>query len=169
MVHFNVRNGSQLFTLFSLISCLLVVTSACSWFSKKSEPQLIIINVLSEEDFQDCHIKGSIHVSFDDIEEKIKTFDKQNSYVIYCADYACMASGYVAKLMQDKGFEHVWEYAGGMNDWFNKGLPVEGPCKKAYLHAENIKLDDEDASHGVQILTAEQLQDKIKEFENKKA
>lgn len=168
MVHFNLINSMQKFAVFSLISCLLVVTSACSWFSKKTEPQLVIINVLSLEDYEDCHITGSIHVSFDDIEDTIKSFDKQNSYVIYCADYACMASGYVAKLMQEQGFEHVWEYAGGMNDWFNKGLPVEGPCKKAYLHAENVKLDDEDADHGVQTLTAEQLHDKIKEFETKK-
>ena len=38
-----------------------------------------------------------------------------------------------AKIFKKKGFRDVSVYEGGMAEWYQSGLPVEGPHEKAYL------------------------------------
>jgi len=143
---------------------MLMVLPSCLWFStQEKELKLLVINVLPLEYYNDCHIKGSIQISFEEIEEKISSFDKDNHYVIYCADYPCMSSYYVAEMMTKKGFKHVWEYPGGMAEWYQKGYPIEGPAKEDYLSQDNEPLGP--TQHQIPVLTAEELLEKIKQFE----
>lgn len=127
------------------------------------KPKLVIINVLDKPEFDDCHIKGSINIPFDEFESKIKSLNKNNHYVLYCADYMCMSSGFCAKLLTDAKFEHVWAYEGGMAEWYKKGYPSQGPAALDYLQGENENLAEDEESH-VPTITAEQLFEKIKEF-----
>ncbi len=132
--------------------------------AKSTKPELVIINVLDKPEFDDCHIKGSVHISFDAFESKIASLNKNNHYVLYCADYMCMSSGFCAKLLQDAKFGHVWAYEGGMAEWYQKGYPVEGPSKSEYLTGENENMADEDEQNHIPIITAEQLLEKMKQF-----
>lgn len=136
--------------------------------TKNSKPALVMINVLEQVDYDDCHIKGSIHIDFDDFEAKIKSLDKDNHYVVYCADYMCMSSSFCAKLLQQAGFKHVWAYEGGMAEWYQKGYPYEGPAEIDYLRNENVNLAEDEVSE-VPTITAEELLAKIEAFrsENK--
>lgn len=133
-------------------------------FEKNSKPELVIINVLDKAEFDDCHITGSINITFDEFESRIKLLHKKNHYVIYCADYMCMSSGFCAQLLQDAGFENVWAYEGGMAEWYQKGYPFEGLAESEYLRSENENLADEDHEVIVPVITAEQLQEKIAQF-----
>ena len=128
------------------------------------EPKLVIINVLDKPDFNDSHIKGSINIPFDDFEGKVASLSKKNHYVLYCADYMCMSSGFCAKLLADAGFDHVWAYEGGMAEWYQKGYPTEGPSKADYLKGESINMSD-DEEEEVSVISAEQLAEKIEQFE----
>ena len=131
--------------------------------TKSEKVKLVIINVLDKAEYDDCHITGSININFDEFESKIATLNKANHYVLYCADYMCMSSGFCAKQLKDAGFEHVWAYEGGMTEWYQKGYPHVGAAQSEYLKANSEKLsDDEDAM--VPTLTAEQLLEKMKEF-----
>ena len=129
--------------------------------SKKAE--LVIINVLEKPEFEDCHITGSINIPFDEFESKIGSLNKQNHYVVYCADYMCMSSGFCAKLLQNAKFEHVWAYEGGMAEWFQKGYAHEGPAQLDYLSSESEDLSDGE-ERDVRNISAEQLLAKMKEF-----
>lgn len=129
-----------------------------------SKPELVIINVLDKADYDDCHIAGSINITFDEFESKIPSLNKNNEYVIYCADYMCMSSGFCAKLLKDAKFEHVWAYEGGMAEWFQKGYAYEGPAQAEYLTAESLDMSDDDDAKHVPVITAEELQAKIKQF-----
>jgi rhodanese-related sulfurtransferase len=129
----------------------------------KKTAELFVINVLEQDDYDDCHIKGSIHVDFDEFENKMKSWDKQDYYVVYCADYLCMSSAYCVKLLQDAGFKNVWAYEGGMAEWYQKGYPYEGPAELEYLKGENLNLADDEDSH-VSVVTAEQLFGQMKDF-----
>lgn len=129
-----------------------------------TKAELVIINVLDKQEFDDCHITGSIHISFDAFESAIKTLSKTNHYVIYCADYMCMASGFCARLLKDAGFEHVWAYEGGMAEWYQKGYPYQGPAALEYLKAKNSNEPQDDNELIAPVITAEQLQEKIKQF-----
>jgi len=99
----------------------------------KKEFSLLVINILDENLYQDCHIAGSIHVPFDQLELYMKDKDHGAEIVLYCSNYACGASAYAVKMLQKLGFEHVYAYEGGMAEWYQKGLPVEGPCEQSYL------------------------------------
>jgi len=155
--------------MISLISVCSLFLVGCSFFSSnQKEAQLIIINVLDKNEFDDCHIKGSIHIPFGEFENKVASFNKNNHYVLYCADYACMSSGYCAKLLRDAKFENIWEYSGGMVDWYQKGYPIEGPAQEDYLKEENVNLNDEQDNEDVVFtITAEDLLIKIKDFQIK--
>lgn len=153
----------RLYESVCLIASLFLLTGCWQSASENKKADLVIINVLDKPEFDDCHIKGSINISFDEFEDKMKTLPKHNHYVLYCADYMCMSSGYCAKLLKNAKFEHVWAYEGGMAEWYQKGYPVEGACKFEYLTGENINLaEDEEAE--VPTITAEQLRDKMIEF-----
>ncbi|MGZ6250623.1 MAG: rhodanese-like domain-containing protein [Candidatus Chromulinivorax sp.] len=130
---------------------------------EKSKAELVIINVLDKAEYQDCHIAGSINVTFDEFESKIPTLAKQNHYVLYCADYMCMSSSFCAKLMIDAGFKHVWAYEGGMAEWYQKGYAYEGPAQLEYLHSENENLAG-DEQGDVPTISAEELKEKIEKM-----
>ena len=161
MVNFMLRTVNL--KTISLISFCLLVLVGCNFFnSTKKNPQLVIINVLDNKEFDDCHIVGSINIPFSEFENKVASFNKNNHYILYCADYACMSSGYCAKLLRDANCKNVWEYAGGIVEWYQKGYPTEGAAQEEYLRFENINYSDEEDS--TKIITAEELLHKIEEF-----
>jgi len=148
------------------IALLLFATlflTGCNWFGSTPEKsELIIINVLDAQEYDDCHILGSIRIDFDDFEAKMLLFKKQNHYVVYCADYACMSSGYCAQLLKKAKFEHVWAYEGGIVEWHEKGYPTQGPAQLEYLKFENEQMTDEPGE--VPVITAEELLKKMEDF-----
>ena len=164
MVNFMLRIiNLRTFSLISLCSLFLV---GCNLFAPlKKDAQLVIINVLDKAEFDDCHIQGSINIPFDEFENKVASLSKYNHYVLYCADYACMSSAFCVKLLKDAGIEHVWEYDGGIVEWYQKGYPIEGAAHEEYLKLENINFNDEKLSTSI---TAEELLVKIEEFSSKK-
>lgn len=113
---------------------------------KKEEPvkheaaSLVVINVLDPELYEDAHIKGSINVPYEQVEEYLKKTDKNNELVFYCANYACSASGEAAQEAKAAGF-NAHAYEGGMAEWVTLGYPHEGDAKQGYIHEENKKPD----------------------------
>jgi rhodanese-related sulfurtransferase len=97
-------------------------------------PDLIIINVLSEETYADCHIKGSINVPYDRLIENVAGWDKDKDIVLYCANSTCPKSKQAFELLADFGFTNLSEYSGGMKEWFKKGCETSGSCVMTYLH-----------------------------------
>ncbi len=125
-----------------------------------SGKRLMVINVLDHDQFKDCHIKGSINVPFDQLENFAQKLDKATEVVFYCSNYMCSGSGKAAQLFQQKGFSHVWAYEAGMADWYKHNLPVEGSCKAAYLRMKNRPLDIEEESD-INTISTEELKAKL--------
>lgn len=116
----------------------LIVLSGCKFFNKQASSQtkktgLVVVNVLDKELFDDCHIKDSINIPFESLEMFDTMIDKDAEIVCYCSNYFCSASGQACKILKEQGFEHVAAYEGGTAEWFQEGLPVEGPSKSSYL------------------------------------
>jgi len=98
---------------------------------------VIVANVLDKELYDDCHIKDSIHLDIDKLDEFVQATAKNTPIVIYCSNYLCSTSDYVAKKLREKGFTDVFVYAGGMAEWYQNKLPVEGACAASYLTKPN--------------------------------
>ena len=116
-----------------LIGSFLVFLPGCGGCSCEKKTGLVLVNVLDKEQYEDCRIKGSINIPFDMIETLADRVDKDADVVIYCSNYQCSSSEYAARKLKQKGFEKVAVYEGGMAEWYQQGLPVEGPQTQAYL------------------------------------
>jgi len=147
-----------------LILLALILLSSCSCTKKGEKPELLVVNVLDQEFFNDCHIKGSVNVPFEQLEDFAKKLDKDTHVVIYCSNYQCTASFLGARMLKQMGFKNVWAYEAGMAGWFQEKLPVEGSCTQSYLTMINKPLDMEKESD-VEIITTQALQEKLKKME----
>lgn len=163
--------------LVVIASCALGVLLAGCFGPEKKETaaerkeELVIVNVLDPKYHEDCAIKGSINVPFDTLMEYAdKHWDKEKSHIVlYCGNYACTASGAGAHELKNHGFKHVWAYEGGAAEWKHKGLPTEGKCESGFLasHEAPEGYAEKLAQEGEIIISYEDLQKKIAEFETK--
>lgn len=91
-----------------------------------------LVNVLSEESFEDEHIPGSHNIPYDDdnteFAGKVEALagSKDEFIVTYCASVDCPASANAAKALEEEGFTDVRAYEGGMKEWKEASYPVEG-------------------------------------------
>ena len=145
---------------FKATCMLLLLLPACFTGGKKGG--LYVINVLDGEHHADCHIKGSVNVELDALENFVKDLDKDTAeLVIYCSNYMCTASGFAAQQLKEMGFKRVWAYEAGMAEWYQKGLPVEGPCKKGYLE-KVMEKPGLDQKEDIGIISTDELARKMK-------
>lgn len=118
----------------------------------------IIINVLASSYYDDCHIKGSINVPLDDLEDYADELDKNQEIIVYCAKYDCPVSRQAFRLLKMLGFTNVKAYEGGIVEWFQLGYPVEGSCKQEILKLTVKPLESE---QGVETISAAELKTKL--------
>ncbi len=100
---------------------------------------VLVINVLPKDTFDDCRIKGSINVSLDELGAYAQNRDKDQKIVVYCASYSCPMSRKAWHLLHDMHFKHVYAYEGGVAEWRQKGYPTEGACQMDYLEQVHEK------------------------------
>lgn len=144
------------------VLCIALYTLPGCFEKKQTQESLYVINVLDEDLYKDCHIKGSIQVSMPEVEEFVKRLNKDTELVIYCSNYLCTASGAVADLLGDTGFTNVYAYEAGMAEWYQKGLPVDGPCKSSYLKKVMVDPGHEEALK-IKVISTEELFEKMKQ------
>lgn len=87
-----------------------------------------LVEVLSPQSYEDFHLPGAINVPLGDgFEDRIQAAlpDKRRTVVVYCMDEECQASPTAARRMEELGYEHVYDYAAGKQDWRAAGLRVE--------------------------------------------
>jgi rhodanese-related sulfurtransferase len=99
-----------------------------------TQPDMILINVLNQETYIDCHITGSINIPLNQLLETVASWDKDKEIVVYCAQTTCDASDKAYDLLQEMGFSHIFLYQGGIKEWFKKRYDCTGTCTMQYLH-----------------------------------
>lgn len=83
-----------------------------------------LVMVLNEWAFNAKHIPGSLNVTSP--AEAADQLEKDDEIVIYCSDDRCIASKIAFDQLSEAGYENVRRYAGGIADWEDHGLPLEG-------------------------------------------
>ena len=93
---------------------------------KLEKDELVLIDVLDPEKFQESHIKGAINIPLQKIASEAKDrFDHNEMIVVYCSDKDCTASPTAARKLEEVGFANVYHYPGGKKEWKEAGLPME--------------------------------------------
>lgn len=161
--------SSKHIVMAAVLGACGLVLSSCGGKSvqepeRKEEAQLrnglVVVNVLDKQMFDDCHIKGSINIPVEEIAQCESCVDKDADVVLYCSNYLCSSSEYAARKLREAGFKNVAVYAGGTAEWFQKGLPVEGPHQSAYL-TNTIEAVGNTQEDGVVLVTVNELAHKM--------
>jgi rhodanese-related sulfurtransferase len=77
-----------------------------------------------QREFQTTRIAGSIH--FETRDEMLAGLKRDDEIVLYCTNVDCLASQVVYRFLVEHGYANVSRYAGGLVDWEEAGLPLEG-------------------------------------------
>ncbi|MGB7441511.1 MAG: rhodanese-like domain-containing protein [Coleofasciculaceae cyanobacterium] len=89
----------------------------------KEEPDLTILDVRSDEEYEKGFVPGARHIYVPHLEENLNELDKAQTIATYCG------SGYrasiAASLLQKHGFEKVINIPGSWIAWKHTNLPVQ--------------------------------------------
>ena len=83
-----------------------------------------LVQALNRWAFNAKHIPGSLH--FDTPEELYAAVHPDDEVVVYCSNVDCLSSVAMYRDLVGRGYTHVRRYAGGLMDWEDAGLPLEG-------------------------------------------
>jgi len=92
----------------------------------RERPELVIVDVLSPAQYAKVHIRGAINIPLADLEKRAGELGKDARIVTYCANYPCHASSMAAETLTALGFQDVYDYKGGIHEWEEAKLPVDG-------------------------------------------
>ncbi|MFM2136156.1 MAG: hypothetical protein RL021_1556 [Bacteroidota bacterium] len=84
----------------------------------------VIIDVRRPDEFSESHLDGALNIDVEDasFQEKIKSLDKSETYLVYCR--AGRRSMNAANQMTSAGFKDVVNLEGGITGWMDNGYPV---------------------------------------------
>jgi sulfur-carrier protein adenylyltransferase/sulfurtransferase len=86
-----------------------------------------LVDVREQNEWDEGHIPGAVHVPRGFLESKIETAvpDRSQPVIVYCS--GGNRSAFAAKTLEELGYEDVTSLAGGFTDWKRNGLPVAVP------------------------------------------
>ncbi|MGA9140675.1 MAG: rhodanese-like domain-containing protein [Methanocella sp.] len=85
----------------------------------------ILADARDVDAYDDAHIPGAIPIPAEEVDRLADQYDRNLDVITYCGSYQCPASTMAAKEFLKKGFKHVWDYKGGIQEWTEKGNPIE--------------------------------------------
>lgn len=90
----------------------------------KNDPNLVILDVRTPQEFQAGHIAGAVNLDYyaRDFPQKLAQLDKNKTYFVYCR--TGNRSGNTVAMMRRMGFRHIYELRGGILNWVQAGFPV---------------------------------------------
>jgi rhodanese-related sulfurtransferase len=83
-----------------------------------------LIMALNRWAFDAKHIPGSVH--FDTPEALYAAVRPEDEVVVYCSQVDCLSSVAMYRDLVRRGYRNVRRYSGGLLDWEDAGLPLEG-------------------------------------------
>lgn len=90
---------------------------------QRGEPFRLVM-ALNQWAFEAKHIPGSEH--FNSPDELYSSIDENEEVVVYCTSDDCHSSLAMYHALVERGYRKVRRYSGGLTDWENTGLPLEG-------------------------------------------
>jgi len=88
---------------------------------------VILVEALGPAYYRDAHLPGAINIPHTQVDELAPRLlpDKTAQVVVYCSNRACQNSPQAARRLEALGYENVYDYEEGKQDWIEAGLPTE--------------------------------------------
>jgi rhodanese-related sulfurtransferase len=98
---------------------------------KMKEKDVVVLNVLPRSNYELLRIKGSksfpiTGIRPEDFAQAVEAaFGRDNLFITYCSGFPCRHFHEAAEALAKLGLKAAG-YAGGIEEWAESGLPVEG-------------------------------------------
>ena len=99
--------------------------------SQMMEKDVVVLDVLPKEDYEKLRIKGSESFSIigmrpEDFARSVEVkYGKDKHFITYCSGFPCRHYQEAADALVKQGLK-AEGYSGGIQEWAESGLPVEG-------------------------------------------
>ena len=87
----------------------------------------VLVDALPPMSYAHSHLPGAINLVPGDVAERAarRLPDREAEIVVYCANAECESSIETAERLVALGYASVRHYAGGKDEWRERGLPLE--------------------------------------------
>ena len=88
---------------------------------------VVLVETLGPAYYEDAHLPGAINIPHTEVDGLASGLlpDKTAQVVVYCSNRACQNSPLAARRLGALGYERVYDYEEGKQDWIGAGLPTE--------------------------------------------
>jgi len=94
--------------------------------------EVVLIETLGPKYYEDAHLPGAINIPHTEVDALAPEMlpDKSAHIVVYCSNRVCQNSPQAARRLAALGYENVYDYAEGKQDWIEAGLSTESGAAK---------------------------------------
>ncbi|KFZ40670.1 hydroxyacylglutathione hydrolase [Thermoactinomyces vulgaris] len=86
--------------------------------SKAFDPeQYVVVDVRTDEEYQEGHIPGAAHIPYDEMENRFHELEHAKDKPILLVCRSGRRSVIAAEVLSQKGFEQLFNLKGGMLEW----------------------------------------------------
>lgn len=91
----------------------------------KSNPDFVILDVRTFTEFEEAHLSDAVNLDYfsENFREELAEKDRNKIYLIYCK--SGRRSLNTVKIMDEMGFQKVYDLEGGIIKWQKKLLPIK--------------------------------------------
>ena len=105
---------------------IIIVTIEKLLEMKVNNEKFKLVEVLSEESYNEGHIPGAINIPLSKIGSLVtKYLKKKDTIVVYCGSYSCPKSTKAAIKLLELGYENTLDFKAGKRGWVHSGLELE--------------------------------------------
>jgi rhodanese-related sulfurtransferase len=87
-----------------------------------SKPNLVILDLRNQSEYDSTHIAGSILIPISELEERIDELKKEDELLVYCNKGKRTSKA--VSILKANDYTQVYYVAGGIKAWENAGLPT---------------------------------------------
>jgi len=88
----------------------------------ESNPSLLIIDVSSQAEYEEAHLKGAVNIPLSDLSSRMGQLDRNSAILVYCRTGG--RSAQACFVLVERGFTKVYNMEGGVAAWINSGYAV---------------------------------------------
>jgi rhodanese-related sulfurtransferase/cytochrome oxidase Cu insertion factor (SCO1/SenC/PrrC family) len=87
-----------------------------------SNPNIIILDVRTTDEFNEEHLEGSINIPVLELQDRMGELDKNNTILVYCK--MGVRSAQAAQILSENGFLNIYDMEDGITAWKNLHFPI---------------------------------------------
>jgi rhodanese-related sulfurtransferase len=107
-----------------------------------SQGRVQLVEVLPALEYKREHLPQAINIPLETMTaETTKVLRKDVAVIVYCAHFQCDLSARAAWRLESMGFQEVYRYTPGKDDWLAAGLETEGTQAKKVRIRQMIQKD----------------------------